>query len=240
VLASKPDFIKTYLQYSEEYEQRRGNPLFAERSALNPAIVPLIVERAHAAGLRVSCHIETAADFHHALVAGVDEINHMPGLKPEQNDWKNVRIERYEISRADAALAARSGTVVVTTFATAVARIAKANPGEAFREWRELLIRNLNVLKDAGVLLAIGSDRYSETAVAEAFALHSLNVFGNRELLQMGCDTSARTIFPTRRIGTIREGYEASFLVLSGNPIADFDSVRRIERRFKQGEFIAL
>lgn len=240
VLASKPDFIKVYLQYSEEYEQRHGNPLFADRSALNPAIVPRVVERAHAAGLQVSCHIETAADFHNALVAGVDEINHMPGLKPERNDWTKVQIERYKISNADAALAARCGTVVVTTFASAVARIAKANAGEGFREWRELLIWNLRILKEAGVALAVGSDRYSDTAVAEAFALHSLEVFSVGELVRMWCDTSARTIFPTRKIGALREGYEASFLVLNDNPIADFNAIRSIQRRFKQGEFIGL
>lgn len=240
VLESKPDFIKVFLQYSEEYGQRHGNPLFTDWSGLNPAIVLLVVERAHAAGLRVSCHIETAADFHNALVAGVDEINHMPGLRPDRNDWTSVRIDRYRISRSDAELAARSGTVVVTTFATAVARIEKANAGEMFREWRELLIGNLRVLKEAGVAVAVGSDRYSDTAVAEAFALHSLGLFSNAELLRMWCDTSARTIFPARKIGALREGHEASFLVLAADPIADFNAVRSIQRRFKQGRFIEL
>ena len=240
VLAAQPDFIKVFLQYSEEYERRHGNAEFTDWSALNPAFLPPIVERAHAAGLRVSCHIETAADFHHALAAGVDEINHMPGLRPERNDWTNVRIERYKISQADAELAARRGTVVVTTFATAVARITKATAGEAFREWRELLIWNLRILKNAGVALAVGSDRYSETAVAEALALDSLEVFSKAELLRMWCDPSARTIFPTRRIGALREGYEASFLALTANPLENFNAVRSIDRRFKQGEFIVI
>jgi SAM-dependent methyltransferase len=238
VLESKPDFIKVMLQYSEEYEQRHDNPNFSDWSALNPAIVPLIVDRAHAAGLRVSCHIETAADFHNALIAGVDEINHLPGLRPERNDWTNVRVERFKITKADADLAARRGTVVVTTFATAVARIEKANTGEMFREWRDLLIWNLGVLKRAGVALAVGSDRYSGTAVVEAMALNSLEVFSNAELLRMWCDTSARTIFPTRKIGALQEGYEASFLALPGDPVADFKAIGNIERRFKQGGFI--
>jgi len=240
VLASKPDFIKAFLQYSEEYEHRRGNAAYRDWSALNPKFLPLIVERAHAAGLRVSCHIETAADFHNALVAGVDEINHLPGLRPDRNDWTNVRTDRYKISRADAELAARQGTFVVTTFATAVARIAKATPGEAFREWRELLIWNLRVLKDAGVAIAVGSDRYSDTAVVEALALESLGVFSNAELLRMWCDTSAKTIFPTRKIGALREGYEASFLALTANPLDDFKAIRSIDRRFKQGGFIEI
>jgi imidazolonepropionase-like amidohydrolase len=238
VLASNPDFVKAYLQYSEEHDRRKNNDAYVERSALDPKLLPHIVRRAHESGLRVSCHIETAADFHNALVAGVDEINHMPGLKPERNDWKNVEIERYRISKADADLAARNGTVIVTTFASAINRIAQANAGEAFREWRELLVWNLSILKDADVALAIGSDRYTDTAAAEALGLHGLGVFDNRQLLKMWCETSAKTIFPMRKIGHLREGYEASFLVLDADPLEHFDSVRKISRRFKQGEFI--
>jgi imidazolonepropionase-like amidohydrolase len=238
VLASKPDFIKAFLQYSEDYELRHAKAEFIDWSALNPAFLPRIVERAHAAGLRVSCHIETAGDFHNALAAGVDEINHLPGLRPDRNDWANVRIDRFKITQADAELAARQGTIVVTTFATAVTRISKATPGEAFLEWRELLISNLRILKNAGVAIAVGSDRYSDTALAEALSLESLHVFSNSELLRMWCDTSAKTIFPGRSIGALREGYEASLLILATDPLADFKAVRNIERRFKQGKFI--
>lgn len=64
------------------------------------------MRRAHQAGLRVSTHIETAADFHHALVAGVDEIAHMPGFRGDPA----VRLPDpaiFEISDADALRAAR-------------------------------------------------------------------------------------------------------------------------------------
>lgn len=240
VLATKPDFIKAYLQYSEEYEKRHQNPQYTDRSALDPGILPLIVKRAHAAGLRVSCHIETATDFHNALVADVDEINHMPYPTSDDEDWTDVPMERYRIKKADAALAARSGTVVVTTLTVAMSRIRKAKADETIRKWRELCAQNLSVLKDAGVALAVGSDRYSDTVVGEAFELDQLQVFNRVELLKMWCDTTARTIFPARKIGALRNGYEASFLILNGNPLIDFDQVRSIERRFKQGDFINL
>lgn len=54
----------------------------------------------------------------------------------------------------------------------------------------------------------------------------------------MWCETSAPTLFPQRRIGHLDAGYEASFLVLGGNPLADFGEVRDIKPRFKQGRFI--
>ena len=37
-----------------------------------------IVEKAHSAHLRVSLHVNNAADFHVAVAAGVDEIAHIP------------------------------------------------------------------------------------------------------------------------------------------------------------------
>jgi hypothetical protein len=37
---------------------------------LDPALLPHIVRRAHQDGLRVSNHVETATDFHNALIAG--------------------------------------------------------------------------------------------------------------------------------------------------------------------------
>ncbi|MDX1502800.1 MAG: hypothetical protein R3325_10595 [Thermoanaerobaculia bacterium] len=44
--------------------------------------------------------------------------------------------------------------------------------------------------------------------------------------------------FPERKIGHLREGFEASFLVLGGNPLDDFLQVANIQRRFKQGRWL--
>jgi len=98
--------------------------------------------------------------------------------------------------------------------------------------------RNLRVLQKAGVGLAIGSDVYGTTSLAEVMNLKDLGVFDNLTLLKMWCETSVRTIFPGRKIGHLDTGYEASFLVLGGNPLVDFGAVKDIKRRFKQGGFI--
>src|SRR5262249_34491931 len=73
ILADRPDFIKSHLLYSEEFEKRRADPAYYGNRGLDPKILAKIVEKAHEAGLRVSCHIETAQDFRNALAAGVDE-----------------------------------------------------------------------------------------------------------------------------------------------------------------------
>jgi len=232
ILADHPDFIKVHLLYSEEFEKRRSDPAFYGIKGLDPKLLPSIVAKAHQAGLRVSCHIETAADFRNALAAGVDEINHLPGYYPEGSES-----ERFLISEKDAALAADRGVVVVTTTYVSAAEMKNA---EELRRARSIQVANLRLLRHARVKLAIGPDVYGVTSLAEAMNLHDLGVFDNRELLKNWCETTVETIFPGRKIGRLAAGYEASFIVLGGNPIEHFESVRDIRLRFKQGSPIRL
>jgi len=232
ILADHPDFIKTHLLYSEEFEKRRDDPAYYGDRGLDPKLLPSIVARAHQAHLRVSCHIETAVDFRNALAAGIDEINHMPGYYP---DLKHP--EWFPITADDAALAARKGVVVVTTTYVAVAEM--KDPDE-LRRAREIQAANLRLLHDAGVKIAIGPDVYGATSLPEAMSLRDLKVFDNLTLLKMWTETTPWTIFPTRKLGQLRDGYEASFLVLGSNPIDDFEKVRDIRMRFKQGAFLSL
>ncbi|HEV2146989.1 MAG TPA: hypothetical protein VGR37_06285 [Longimicrobiaceae bacterium] len=237
VLEGRPDFLKTYLLYSEEYARRRDDPAFFGWKGLNPALLPEIVRRARQAGLRVSTHVETAADFHNAVAAGVDEIVHLPGFRGDP-EVKLPDPAIFEISEADARLAARLGTVVVTT-AGGVREMDPAGPDSLLRrQFDRLHARNLRLLREHGVRLALGSDDYGDTSVGEATYLHSLGVFDNLALLKLWSEATPQAIFPDRRLGCLRQGCEASFLVLRGDPIADFGHVRDIALRVKQGHVL--
>lgn len=241
IVAARPDFIKTYLLFSEEYAQRLADTATVGWRGLDPALLPYIIDKAHRAGLRVSTHVETAADFRAAVAAGADEINHLPGFRPEGNDPRGYgKIERYRLTADDARTAARHGVVVVTTVSEmlelADQLIRAGGPQAALAEdARALISGNLRLLHQAGVSIAIGSDRYRANSVPEVFALRGTGVFSDTALLRMWSTTSARTIFPNRKIGALVAGYEASFLALDGNPLTDFESVRRIRLRMKQG-----
>jgi imidazolonepropionase-like amidohydrolase len=50
--------------------------------------------------------------------------------------------------------------------------------------------------------------------------------------------TTPRAIFPGRKIGRLADGYEASFLVLDGDPLADWSRAHKIVSRVKQGHSI--
>lgn len=227
IKAGTPDFIKTYLLYSEEFLKRRDDTAYFGWKGLDPAVLPMIVERAHHDSLRVSTHVETAADFHNALAAGVDEINHLPGFRADST----LDFARYEISERDARDAARKHVVVVTTLAAAA-----SSGSTGYQESLRLLhVTNLRLLKKCGVAIAIGSDSYRQTSVPEAMYIKQLGVFTNAELLRMWSGTTAETIFPQRKIGHLRPGFEASFLVLDDDPLQDFSSTQKILLRFKNG-----
>ncbi|MCG8606529.1 amidohydrolase family protein [bacterium] len=210
----------------------------------NPEILKEIVRRAHGDGLRVSTHVETGSDFHHAVAAGVDEINHMPGFRPQDDILAAGRLDLYAIAEEDARLAARKQVVVVTTLGGLIRSLNKVKEydpkADMAGQIKELTVRNLQLLSRNRVPLAIGSDSYRNTSTREALALYELGAFSNLELLKMWCENTARTIFPKRKIGRLQDGYEASFLILSGNPIENFTNTQKIEMRVKQGVFVAV
>ena len=154
-------------------------------------------------------------------------------FRPGQYFWVELLDPPYDDEKG-----ARRHITVVTTTYVSTAEMAGAEMAGQLSWARGIQARNLRLLHRAGVDLAIGSDVYGTTSLAEAMNLQALGVFDNLTLLKMWCETSARTIFPRRRIGHLEAGYEASFLVLGGNPLADFGAVKDIKLRFKQGAFI--
>lgn len=216
IMAGKPDFIKTYLEYSEEFERRKADPAFYGKRGLDPRLLPKIVQKAHAEGLRVVVHISTAADFRNAVTAGVDEIAHLP-------------LER--LTEADVKAAATRGLTVVTTTVS-------HRPTGHVKDLDDVHRQNITLLTRAGVRLAIGTDDNNRTVIAEAENLRRLGVFDNLTLLKLMTETTPLTIFPGRKIGYLRDGYEASFLVLNGNPVVDFANIRRITARVKKGHLL--
>jgi hypothetical protein len=236
IVDDKPDFIKTYLQYSEEHVVRRDDPAFVDWRGLDPHVLMAVVRRAHGAGLRVATHIETAADFRTAVRAGVDEIHHLPGFQPDRDDWKTYDVERYRLSDADARLAAQNGTVIVPTVAISLQRVARAKGTAPEDTVRALLSDNLRTLVRHAVPIAVGSDLYSQTASAEFEGLQALGVFSNLQLLKTWCEITPRMIFPQRRIASFSDGFEASLLALDADPLEDLKNVQKISIRYKQGQ----
>jgi imidazolonepropionase-like amidohydrolase len=232
LLAGKPDFVKVFLNYSEQYGMHVDDP---KKTGLNPKFLPEIVRLAHQSGLYVSVHISTATDLHNALIAGADEIAHLPFIDFD----KELGSEHFLISEADARLAAKRDVRVITTLSWLKADLGD-DPQRAADARTRVIIPNLRLLKRYRVKLLIGSDQFRQTSLPEILIISSLRVFTNLELLKMTCEVTPQAIFPRRKIGFLRDGYEASFLVLEGDPLANFEQIKNIRFRFKQGYFIEL
>ena len=237
ILAGRPDFIKVVLVHSEEYARRQHDSTFFNWRGMDPGLVAAVVQRAHAAGLRVSAHADTRGDFHNALVGGVDEINHVPGFRGDERA-ELPDPASYEVSEADAKLAAARGVVVVTTVGGALGFDPRGADSLRRRQFDALATRNLRVLRAAGVRLAIGSDTYRDDSVLEAEYLATLGVFTPLELVRLWSEATPRAIFPRRRVGCLEDGCEASLLALADDPSADFASTKRIALRIKDGRLL--
>lgn len=237
LLAQRPDFIKVFLLYADEYARRLADSSSIGWRGIDPALLPVLVTRAHAAGKRVVAHIETAADFRIAVQAGVDQIAHMPGFRGDER----VRLpvpSRYLLTEADARLAMQRGTVVITTLGGG-GHSRSGRPDSSTRRALDVLHReNLRTLQRQRVRLAIGSDTYSDDSRDEVAYLRTLRVLSDTTLLRIWAMDTPRAIFPSRRLGRFVEGFEAHLLALDCNPLMRFDCTTSIRLRMKAGQLL--
>lgn len=229
-LAGRPDFVKVFLLYSEQFEVRKNDPQYRFHRGIDPSLVPEIARRAHAAGLRLSAHVYSAADFHNAVAGGVDDVAHMPGTGYDPKMGPSA----FRIAVADARLAGERHVTVTTTLSW-LADEMESDAKAADRIVEEVIRPNVAMLRKFGVALLVGSDSFRQSPASEAMLLSKLRLFSNQELLKMWCETTPRAVFPARRIGRLDPGYEASFLVLEGDPLADFANTGKISLRVKKG-----
>ena len=157
---------------------------------------------------------------------------HLPGYYVGASE----DVRTYQLSPADVTETGRRGVRVVPT-----ASLAASMPDPKDRDrTRANQIRNLKMLKDAGVRFGVGADSYGTDSLREALYLSKMGLWSSLEMLKMWCEDTPRAAFPHRKIGRLAEGYEASFLVLRADPLENFDHVKDISLRFKQGCLISV
>ena len=225
ILSGEPDVLKVFLRNSEVYEERRDfRPSEIRRydGGVSPVLIPEIVRMARSEGLPVAASSNSSYDFQIAVEAGVDQITHFPCNQVIDAD------EQCMILTAIAQEAARKEievTLIVNEF----------YKGERTADVEKILLENIQTLKKHDVSFSIGSNQYGKTINEGIVALSKTKTFSNLELLTISTTETSRQIFPNRKIGKLKEGYEASFLVLTGNPISDFRNIESIDLIVKEG-----
>ena len=230
ILRQHPDLIKITLVFSSDSGERAaGAPATWYAKGLRPQVVPAIVAKAHAAGLRVAAHVDTGHDIEVAVRAGVDILAHNSGYGIPVG-----REDDFQVSEDVARLAGEHHTIVIPTAATESDFRA---PRDTSGLERDLAVQreNLRILSKYGSTIVVGTDMYGLTARAEVDALRRLGIWSDAQLLKMWFTDTPRSIFPGRRIGRLADGYEASFLVLGANPMERPTAIDDIRLRVKQG-----
>ncbi|WP_300532730.1 amidohydrolase family protein [Maricaulis sp.] len=229
-------FVKTYLLYSEDYGNRANQANFYGQTGLNPENFPYLVEAAHARGLPVAVHVQTRYDAVVAARAGADMLAHLPAYSLERTEQGLAAVAFTE---EEAAILGASGIVVVPTYLVAK-RNSQYLPEERRPTQAQLdalhavQAENLRRLHAAGVPILTGTDGPQEV-VTEIEHWVDIGGLSRGDALDELFATPAH-LFPQRRIGVLEPGYEASFLALNGDPLADLSALGDIALRIKQGE----
>jgi len=236
VQRERPDFVKIVLVYSEDRVAAVPRPTDNDRHGLDPSLVPHIVERAHRDNLRVSAHVESAYDFDVAVRGGADIIAHMPGFWPDEKRIAAKGMDVYRIGEDSAKRGGAAKTRLITTIYETLKTVNERPEYAAVRQpVLDLLRHNIKVLTDAGVVIAMGSDQFRTSSVAEALEIHKAGLMPSAALLRALSMDGAATIFPSGAPFGLVDGARADFLVLEANPLTDFTAIERIRTRVKAG-----
>jgi len=233
-VASQPDVVKIYL-----FDVKNNSPV---QKSISEEVAAYVTKKAHDAGLRVAAHIETFDDLKIGLKIGVDIFAHLPHYnyffsreEPAQPTFTSKELKMIR----------KRNIVLIPTLSLneehAIVRDASNNyqgkfDSVRFNEVVGFQKKTIRTLRNAGFVFAIGSDRDSLTPELNYWVKN--NIFDSSLALQTATVTTPQIMYPKRKIGLLKEGYEASFLVLEGNPLENFDAIKNIKLRFKQGYFL--
>ena len=220
LMAQKPDVLSIYLLDA----QNSGGK---ESKGLTPDVAKAVIKKAHRSGLRVYAHVETGDDVALGLKLGVDGFANLPG-----HDWDGAGDgKKYEISDQDLKKMAKKKTPLIPLLSHAQTQTSRTNAQEAQAKiLKRLLDNDVNVI--------IGSDDSQRTTRGELNYWFQSGELDYAKTLQILCVNTPQAIFPKRKIGRFEEGYEASFLVLSDNPLTNLLKLRAIAFKVKNGELI--
>lgn len=220
IIAQKPDVLMIYLLDA----QINGGK---ESKGLSVDMAKAVVKKAHKAKLRVYAWVETGTDVGLGIKIGVDGFANLPG-----HNWDGSGDPaRFIISNDDLKKLAKKKTPV----ATLLSHGQSATPQPAVKEFHSKVFSSL---LRSGINLIIASDDPQRTLRSEINYLNGLSKQNGPDLLRILCENTAGAIFPNRKIGKLKEGYEASFLVLTDDPFANILKIRASAFKVKNGTLL--
>ena len=246
--AAKVDWVKVRV---DGHLGAASTPLPAARGA---------IDRAHTHNLPLAAHLYYLADAHQLLRDGVDLIAH--SVRDEDVDAEFIRLATrrdvcvvptlmrevstyvYETEPAffaDPFFLRHADTAAVEQLRTPARQQAyRAPAAQANKAALAQASRNLKLLKDAGVRIAMGTDSGPAGRFQGYFEHMELELMVKAGLSPMqaivaATGDAARCMKKTGHIGTIESGAWADLVVYGASPVDDIRNTRTLEQVFVAG-----
>ncbi len=216
---------------------------------LKPDVYRAIIDEAHKNGMETLAHLSRTsglADAKDLLRAGVDGFVHtvrdrdvdeeyIALVKAHPRVWTGPNFPNP--GETEEEIAALAETLPASTIAglrkQLAQRTAAGNPANALFD---LHCRNLKRIHEAGMIIGLGTD-----GTGEGLGVHQQMEYYVRcagftpaEALQAATSINAR-VLGLARMGTVAAGKEASFVVLTANPLERITNSRRIDTVYLRG-----
>ena len=232
---------------------------------MTPEVYRAVIDEAHKRNLRVAAHLYYLADAKGLLDAGADFIAHsvrdqevdatfVSALKASNRCYtptlmREVSTYVYESTPAfftDSLFLKHANPAWIAAGRdTARQRATRASTSaQKYKEQLPVASRNLKLIADGGVPIAMGTDTGPMGRFQGYFELMELELMVKAGMTTAAVLNSAHRGAATcmgldRELGTIEAGKWADFVVLDANPIADIANVRRINSVWIAGNRVA-
>jgi imidazolonepropionase-like amidohydrolase len=236
---------------------------------MKPEVYRAIIDQAHKRGLRAAVHMYYLKDAQGALDAGADILAHsvrdqdvtpafIADLKRRSVGYiptltRDLSVFVYETTPSffgepyflrGKALYGKQMAQLSDPAAQEKTRISKE--AQAIKQALQQANRNVKLLSDAGVSIAMGTDSganlvgrwqgYFEHTEMEMMVKAGMTPM---QTIVAATGAAARVMKPDARLGTLEPGKWADFLVLSANPLTDIRNLRQIDTIWIAGRRLA-
>jgi imidazolonepropionase-like amidohydrolase len=245
LIRNKPDIIKV-----------RVDDFRGARQKMSPEVYGAVVDEAHKHGFRTAAHIVFLDDAKGVLRAGVDYIAHSVRDREVDQDFIDLMKQRHASYSPTLTRELAVFTYSETpSFFSDPFFLKEADPAEIaqmrdpkrqdamkadpaaqwYKEHMAVAMRNLKILSDAGINIAMGTDSGGGPGRFQGYFEHLELEYETKaglapmQALVSATSGAAKAINISKEVGTLEKGKLADFLVLTANPLDDIRNTRAIE-----------
>jgi imidazolonepropionase-like amidohydrolase len=188
------------------------------------------VEAAHELGLKVAAHAHGKKAIDHAIIAGVDSIEH--GTYADAESYRLMKqhgtylVPTLLVADAIYQNAVKSPETLPPTVAEKAIAVTPTMIGNAGRAYK------------AGVKIALGTDQSASSGrnKAEEYALLVKAGLTPTDAIFAGSRNAADLLGAPQDIGSVQAGRYADIVAVDGDPLADITTLQRVAFVMKGGE----